>query len=71
MASEGGPWPARIAAQHKIPTSASLRTELAEESADIVHEELRLLEMVRDRLTVDSLVTGAIEASARARMRSL
>jgi hypothetical protein len=34
-------------------------------------EELRLLEMVRDRLAVDSLVTGAIEASARARMRAL
>jgi hypothetical protein len=33
--------------------------------------ELRLLEMVRDRLDVDSLVTAAIEASARARMRHL
>ena len=32
-------------------------------------EELRLLEMVRDRLEVDRLVTAAIEASARARMR--
>jgi len=32
---------------------------------------LRLLEMVRDRLTVNSLITGAIEASARARMRKL
>lgn len=30
---------------------------------------LRLLEMLRDKLKVDRLVTAAIEASARARMR--
>src|SRR5262245_54670548 len=69
MASEGGPWPARIAAQHKIPTSASLRTERAEESADIVHEELRLLETgevpAARHLRVVHQVESALEHAAR------
>ena len=32
-------------------------------------EELRLLEMIRDRLTLDRLTTAAIEVGARARYR--
>ena len=52
-------------------TAYALAVEIAVVDVQLPQEELRLLEMVRDRLTVDSLVTGAIEASARARMRSL
>ena len=52
-------------------TAYALAVEIAVVDVQLPQEELRLLEMVRDRLTVDSLVTGAIEARARARMRSL
>lgn len=51
-------------------TAYALAVEVAVIDVQLPQEELRLLEMVRDRLEVDSLVTGAIEASARARMRS-
>jgi tellurite resistance protein len=51
-------------------TAYALAVEIAVVDVQLPQEELRLLEMVRDRLEVDSLVTGAIEASARARMRS-
>jgi tellurite resistance protein len=52
-------------------TAYALAVEVAVIDVRLPQEELRLLEMVRDRLTVNSLVTGAIEASARARMRAL
>lgn len=52
-------------------TAYALAVEIAVVDVQLPQEELRLLEMVRDRLNVNSLVTGAIEASARARMRSL
>jgi tellurite resistance protein len=52
-------------------TAYALAVEIAVVDVQLPQEELRLLEMVRDRLAVDSLVTGAIEASARARMRRL
>jgi hypothetical protein len=32
-------------------------------------EELRLLEMIRDRLDLDRLVTAAVETATRARLR--
>jgi len=50
-------------------TAYALAVEVAVVDVQLPQEELRLLEMVRDRLDLDSLVTGAIEASARARMR--
>jgi len=50
-------------------TAYALAVEVAVIDVQLPQEELRLLEMVRDRLTVNSLITGAIEASARARMR--
>jgi len=52
-------------------TAYALAVEVAVIDVQLPQEELRLLEMVRDRLKVNSLVTGAIEASARARMRKL
>jgi tellurite resistance protein len=51
-------------------TAYALAVEIAIVDVQLPQEELRLLEMVRDRLSLSSLVTGAIEASARARMRS-
>jgi tellurite resistance protein len=51
-------------------TAYALAVEVAVVDVQLPQEELRLLEMVRDRLEVDRLVTAAIEASARARMRS-
>ena len=50
-------------------TAYALAVEIAVVDVQLPQEELRLLEMVRDRLGINSLVTGAIEASARARMR--
>lgn len=50
-------------------TAYALAVEIAIVDVQLPQVELRLLEMVRDRLEVDSLVTAAIEASARARMR--
>lgn len=52
-------------------TAYSLAVEVAVVDVQLPQEELRLLEMVRDRLEVDRLVTAAIEASARARMRRI
>lgn len=52
-------------------TAYALAVEVAVIDVQLPQEELRLLEMVRDRLDIDSLVTAAIEASARARMRHL
>ena len=50
-------------------TAYALAVEVAVVDEQLPQEELRLLEMVRDRLDIDRLVTAAIEASARARMR--
>jgi len=52
-------------------TAYALAVEVAVIDVQLPQEELRLLEMVRDRLEIDSLVTAAIEASARARMRRM
>ncbi|MGV3489908.1 MAG: tellurite resistance TerB family protein [Devosia sp.] len=51
-------------------TAYALAVEIAVVDVQLPQEELRLLEMVEDRLQISSLVVGAIEASARARMRS-
>jgi tellurite resistance protein len=50
-------------------TVYALAVEVAVVDLQLPQEELRLLEMIRDRLDVDRLVTAAIEAAARARMR--
>jgi hypothetical protein len=51
-------------------TAYALAVEIAVVDLRLPQEELRLLEMIRDRMQVDRLVTAAIEASARARMRT-
>ena len=51
-------------------TAYALAVEITVVDLQLPQEELRLLEMIRDRLQIDRLVTAAIEASARARMRT-
>ena len=51
-------------------TAYALAVEITVVDLKLPQEELRLLEMIRDRLTIDRLLTAAIEASARARMRT-
>ncbi|MDP1731202.1 MAG: tellurite resistance TerB family protein [Devosia sp.] len=50
-------------------TAYALAVEVAVVDLRLPQEELRLLEMIRDRLKTDRLVTAAIEAAVRARMR--
>lgn len=50
-------------------TAYALAVEVAVVDLALPQEELRLLEMLRDRLGVARLVTAAIEAASRARMR--
>lgn len=56
--------PARLA-----DTAYALAVDVAAVDLRLEQEELRLLEMVRDKLELDGLVAAAIEASARARLR--
>lgn len=50
-------------------TAYALAVEIAAVDLTLRQEELRFLEMIRDRLDLDRLVTAAIETSARARYR--
>lgn len=52
-------------------TAYALAVEVAVVDLHLPQEELRWLEMMRDHFALDSLVTGAIEAAARARLRKL
>lgn len=51
-------------------TAYALAVEIAVVDLQLPQEELRLLEMLRDRLEIDRLITAAIEAAARSRMRT-
>ena len=50
-------------------TAYALAVEVAAVDLELEQEELRWLEMLRDRLDLDRLTTAAIEVSARARLR--
>ena len=50
-------------------TAYALAVEIAAVDLTLRQEELRFLEMIRDRLELDRLVTAAIETAARARYR--
>ena len=52
-------------------TAYALAVDIAVADLELGQEELRLLEMLRDRLDLDRLVTAAIEAAARARHKRL
>ncbi|RYE70724.1 MAG: hypothetical protein EOP19_32945 [Hyphomicrobiales bacterium] len=50
-------------------TAYALCVDVAAVDLHLEQEELRLLEMIRDRLSLDRLTTAAIEVAARARYR--
>lgn len=50
-------------------TAYALAVEITAVDLNLKQEELRFLEMLRDRLDLDRLVTAAIETAARARYR--
>ena len=50
-------------------TAYAVAVEIAAVDLDVKQEELRWLEMLRDRLVIDRLDTAAIERAARARFR--
>jgi hypothetical protein len=50
-------------------TAYALAVEIAAVDLKLEQEELRFLEMVRDKLDLDRLVTAAIETATRARLR--
>ena len=50
-------------------TAYALAVEVAAVDLRLEQEELRFLEMIRDRLDLDRLITAAIETAARARHR--
>lgn len=50
-------------------TAYALAVEVTAVDLRLSQEELLLLEMIRDKLNLDGLISAAIEASARARLR--
>jgi tellurite resistance protein len=52
-------------------TAYALAVEVAAADLHVEQEELRFLQMLRDRLDLDRLTVAAIERSAQARYRSL
>jgi tellurite resistance protein len=52
-------------------TAYALAVEVAAADLRVPDEEIRLLELLRDALNLDKLVTAAIEHSARARHQTL
>lgn len=56
---------------HLRETAYALACDIAAADGKVHQEELRLLEMLRDRLRLDTLVAAAIERGARARFATL
>lgn len=52
-------------------TAYALAVDVAAADLEVAQEELRFLQMLRDRLNLEKLVVAAIERGARARLRSL
>jgi tellurite resistance protein len=50
-------------------TAYALAVEVAAVDVELTQEELRLLEMIRDKINLDGLVVAAIETSAKVRLR--
>ena len=57
--------------EHMHETIYALAVEVAAADLAVGQEELRLLQLLRDSLTIDRLVCSAIERGARARHQSL
>jgi len=56
---------------HLRETAYALGCDIAAADGSVRQEELRLLEMLRDRFRLDTLVATAIERAARARFATL
>lgn len=52
-------------------TAYALAVEVAAADLEVAQEELRFLQLLRDKLGLDKLVVAAIERGARARLRTL
>ncbi len=52
-------------------TAYALAVDVAAADLTVGQEELRMLQLIRDRLGLDTLVCAAIECGARARFRTL
>jgi tellurite resistance protein len=52
-------------------TAYALACDVAAADGEAVQEELRVLEMMRDRLNIDRLIAAGIERGARARFQTL
>jgi hypothetical protein len=52
-------------------TAYALSVEVAAVDLKLEQEELQFLQLMRDHMQLDRLISGAIEASARARLRRL
>lgn len=57
--------------QKAYDTAYALAVDVAAADLDVKQEELRVLQMLRDRLDLDKLTVAAIERGARARFRIL
>jgi tellurite resistance protein len=57
--------------QRLYETAYALTVEVAAADLHVEQEELRFLQMLRDRLDLDPLVVAAIERGARARHRTM
>lgn len=55
--------------QKAYDTAYALAVDVAAADLDVKQEELRVLQMLRDRLDLDKLTVAAIERGARARFR--
>lgn len=52
-------------------TAYAIACDLVAADGEATQEELRILELIRDRLTIDRLIAAAIERGARARFQTL
>src|SRR5205814_8508569 len=52
-------------------TAYAIACDLAAADGEASQEELRILELIRDRLNIEPLIAAAIERAARARFRTL
>ncbi len=57
--------------EHLKETAYALAVEIAAVDLDVKQEELRFLQLLRDRLNLDKLAVAAIERGARARHQVL
>jgi tellurite resistance protein len=57
--------------EHLYETAYAVAVDIAAVDLNVGQEELRFLQLLRDRLDLDKLVCAAIERGARARYRTL